>query len=82
MRIIAIALAVIGFAAGPALAGQCPALIKQITDQTGNRLDNGANAARELAREAEVLHKDGKHAQSEAKAQEAANAAGIKLIKK
>jgi hypothetical protein len=82
MRIIVLALAVIGFAAGPALASQCPALIKQIMDQTGNRLDNGANAARELARQADTLHKDGKHAESEAKAQEAADAAGIKLIKK
>ena len=82
MKILGIAFALIGLTAGPALASQCPALIKQITDQTGNRLDTGANAARDLARQADELHKAGKHAESEAKADEAARAAGIKLIKK
>ena len=82
MKTLGIALALIGLTAGPVLASQCPLLLKQIADQTGNRLDTGANAARELAREADALHKAGKHAESEAKADEAARAAGIKLIKK
>jgi len=82
MKILGIALALIGFTAGPVLAGQCPSLIKQISDKTGNRVDTGANAARQLAREADALHKAGKHAESVAKADEAARAAGITLMKK
>lgn len=82
MRILVIALAAIGLAAGPALAGQCPALIKQIQDRTGNRLDAGANSAKQLARQSDELHKAGKHAESVAKADEAAQAAGITLMKK
>ena len=82
MKIVFMALAVIALSAGPVLAAQCPALIKQIADRTSNRLDNGANQARELARQAEALHRDGKHAESVAKAEEAAVAAGITLIKK
>ena len=82
MKTALMALTVIALTAGPALAFQCPALIKQIQDQTANRLDNGANAAKELARQSEQLHKDGKHAESVAKAEEAAAAAGIKRTKK
>ena len=82
MKILGIALALIGLTAGQVLAGQCPALLKQIADQTGNRLDNGANEARELARQADALHKAGKHAESVAKAEDAARAARINLIKK
>ena len=59
-----------------------PSLLKQISDRTSNRLDNGANRAKELAREADALHKAGKHAESVAKAEEAAAAAGITLTKK
>lgn len=79
MKKIALALAVVGITAGPALAGQCPALIAQIQAQTGNRLDDGAYKAKQLAAEAETLHKAGKHADSVKKAEEAAQAAGITL---
>ena len=82
MKIVFMALAAIALSAGPVLAAQCPALIQQINDRTSNRLDNGANQAKVLARQAEQLHKDGKHAESVAKAEEAAVAAGIKLNKK
>jgi len=82
MRMFLMALAVIGIAAGPALAAQCPALIKQIMDKTGNRLDAGANKAKELAKDADALHKAGKHAESVSKADQAAAAAGIALTKK
>lgn len=82
MKIVFMALAVIALSAGPVLATQCPALLKQISDRTSNRLDNGANRAKELAREADALHKAGKHAESVAKAEEAAAAAGITLTKK
>lgn len=82
MKTIVMAFAVIALAAGPALASQCPLLIKQILDQTANRMDNGANQAKVLVAQAEQLHKDGKHAESVAKAEEAAAAAGITLNKK
>ena len=76
--VLTVALA-LGLIAGPALAGQCPLLIKQIADATGNRLDAAANSAKELAAEADALHKAGKHADSVKKAQEAATAAGLQL---
>jgi hypothetical protein len=79
MRTVVAALAMVGFLAGPALAGQCPALIKQINDGVGNRADAGAAQAKMLAKEAEDLHKAGKHADSVKKAQDAAKAAGIAL---
>ena len=82
MKTLFMALAVIALSAGPVLASQCPLLLKQIAERTSNRLDNGANQARVLAAQAEALHKDGKHAESVAKAEEAAAAAGITLTKK
>ena len=82
MRKTLIALVTVLFMASPALAMQCPALIKQIRDSTGSRFDAGANSAKALANQAEQLHKDGKHAESVAKAEEAATAAGLTLQKK
>lgn len=82
MKTFLMSLAMVGVMAGPALAFQCPTLIKQINDATANRLDNGANEAKTLIREAEQLHKDGKHAESIAKAEQAAKVAGINLVKK
>ena len=82
MRHLLMALAMVGLMAGPALAFQCPLLIKQINEKTGNRVDMGKNQARQMAMEAETLHKAGKHAESVAKADEAAKAAGITLQKK
>jgi hypothetical protein len=72
----ALALAVI---ASPALANQCPLLIKQINDAAGNRLDAAGNTAKALAAEADALHKAGNHADSVKKAEEAAKAIGLKL---
>ena len=69
----------LGLMASPALAAQCPLLIKQISDATGNRLDAAGNTAKALAAEADALHKAGKHAESVAKAQEAAKAIGLTL---
>lgn len=74
---------------GPALAGQCPLLIKQLNDAVGNRLDAVANKAKDLIAEAQKLHNDGvkmkdanKHADSVAKCDEAAKMLGIALKKK
>lgn len=82
MRYLLMALAMVGLMAGPALAFQCPLLIKQINEMTGNRVDAGKNQAVAMAKEAENLHKAGKHAEAVAKADEAAKAAGIMLKKK
>jgi hypothetical protein len=77
-----LSLTIVALLAGPALASQCPALIKQVRDGVGNRFDNAKYQALALAAEAEKLHNDGKHAESEAKAEAAAKAAGITLKKK
>lgn len=73
----------------PALAAQCPLLIKQLNDAVGNRFDVAASRARELIAEAQRLHDEGvktkdakKHAESVAKCDEAAKVLGIALIKK
>ena len=76
----------LGLMAGPALASQCPLLIKQINDAVGNRFDAAAAQAKALAGEAQILHDEAvkmkqaaKHAESVAKAQEAAKAIGLTL---
>lgn len=86
MKKVLTALAIVGLMAGPALAGQCPLLIKQINDAVGNRFDEASNKAKALAAEAQKLHDDAvkmkeakKHAESVAKAQEAAKVIGLTL---
>ena len=76
----------LGLIASPALASQCPLLIKQINDAAGNRFDAAANQAKALAAEAKMLHEEGvkmkqptKHAESVKKAEEAAKAIGLTL---
>ena len=61
---------------GPALASQCPKLISEVRAKAGNRLDNAAYDAKAKANQAEQLHKDGKHAESEKLAKEALAALG------
>lgn len=79
----------VSLAAGPALAGQCPLLIKQLNDAVGNRADATANKAKDLIAEAQKLHDEGvkmkdakKHADSVAKCDEAAKLLGVALKKK
>lgn len=79
MKVLVIAVALLTLLVGPAMANQCPLLIKQISDAAGNRLDAAGNTAKALAAEADALHKAGKHAESVAKAEEAAKAIGLKL---
>jgi hypothetical protein len=62
-------------AAGPALAFQCPKLVAQINDATGNRLDGAGYDAKQKGAEAAKLHAAGKHAESVKMAQD-----GLKLI--
>jgi hypothetical protein len=56
--------------ATPALAFQCPKLVKQITDTTSNRYDAVASQAKLDAAEAAKLHAEGKHAEAEKIAKE------------
>ena len=70
---------VIGLAAvlvaGPALAFQCPKLIKKIEDETAIRFDPAAADAKAKAAEAAELHAKGKHAEAEQAAKD-----GLKLL--
>ncbi len=70
---------VIGLAAvlvaGPALAFQCPKLVKKIEDEAGTRFDQAAADARAKAAQATELHSQGKHAEAEAAAKE-----GLKIL--
>jgi hypothetical protein len=77
-----LSLAIVALMAGPALATECPTLIKQVRDGVGMRFDNAKYTALALAADAEKLHTEGKHEASVGKAEEAAKAAGITLRKK
>jgi hypothetical protein len=65
------------FVAGPALAFQCPKLVKKIEDEAGMRFDQAAADARAKAAEASELHAKGKHAEAEAAAKEGLKALGM-----
>ena len=89
MRNLIVALGVVGLLAGPALASQCPLLIKQVMDATAGKTDDASKKAQTLASlakvwayEAKALHDAGKHAESVAKADEAAKAINLTLKKK
>ena len=72
--------AAIAGAAGMAAANTCPLLIKQLDDQLPKVTDKAKHdQAKKLRDECEKLHKDGKHADSVKKCEEAAKVAGIKL---
>jgi len=79
MRKLVMALAMVGLLAGPALANQCPLLVKQIMDATAGKTDDASKKAVALANEAKALHETGKHADSVKKAQEAAAAINLQL---
>ena len=79
MKRFAAVLALIAATASPALANECPTLQVQIDAAIGTRYDPGATNAKSLAAEAWALHQAGKHAESVAKYDEAAKAAGITL---
>ena len=82
MKVMFMVLALIASVTGPALAGQCPALQAQIDKAVGNRADATAANTKVVAAQAWSLHQGGKHAESEAKYDEAAKTAGIALEKK
>ena len=82
MKKILMAMLLVLATAGAALANQCPLLIKQIEDATAGKNDDKSKKAQALAKEATALHDSGKHAESVAKADEAAAAIGLTLKKK
>ena len=82
MKKILMALALVLAVAGTALANQCPLLVKQIEDATAGKTDDASKKAQALAAEAKALHAAGKHAESVAKADEAAAAIKLMLKKK
>jgi len=82
MKTFIMALAMVGLVAGPALANQCPLLVKQIMDATAGKTDDASKKAVSLANEAKALHDAGKHADSIKKADEAAAAIKLTLKKK
>jgi hypothetical protein len=82
MKKILIALVLVLATAGAAFANQCPLLIKQIQDATAGKTDDASKKANALAAEAKALHESGKHAESIAKADEAAKAINLTLKKK
>ena len=65
MKMLMMALAIVAFAVAPALANQCPLLIKQIQDATAGKTDEASKKAQALAKEAQALHAAGKHADPE-----------------
>ena len=67
------------FAAGPALAFQCPKLVGQINAAAGNRFDATAYDAKMKAAEASKLHAEGKHADAEKAAKEGLEKLGVKM---
>lgn len=82
MKKLVMAVALVAFMAGPALAFQCPLLLKQIADATAGKTDDASKKANALAAEAKALHDGGKHAESVAKAEEAAKSINLALKKK
>ena len=83
MKHLVLTLAGIGtfvmFAAGPALAFQCPKLVAQINGEANRRFDSASYDAKMKAAEATKLHSEGKHAESEKVAKEGLDKLGIKM---
>jgi hypothetical protein len=73
---VSFGLALVAFA-GPALALECPALIKQIDTETAMRFDPAAAEAKAKAAEAVELNAKGKQADCEKVAKEGLKALGI-----
>jgi hypothetical protein len=64
--------------ATPASAFQCPKLVKQIYDMTGQRYDATAANAKVAAAQSQALHTAGNHAEAEKVAKDALATLGVK----
>ena len=83
MKALVIAVVALVLMAGPAMAGQCPLLIKQLNEAVAKVADDAkAKKGKALIAEAQKLHDGGKHADSVKKCDEAAKALGVELKKK
>ncbi len=84
MKALVIAVVALALLASPAMANQCPLLIKQLNDAVAKMKadDPKVKQGKELIAEAQKLHDGGKHADSVAKADEAAKVLGVTLKKK
>ncbi len=81
MKAFVIAVALLTLLAGPAMASQCPLLIKQLNEAVGKMKADDAMVAKAkpMIAEAQKLHDAGKHADAVKKAEEAAKVLGVKL---
>ena len=81
MKVLVIAIAALVLMASPAMAGQCPTLIKQLNEAVGKMKADDAmvKKAKPLIAEAQKLHEGGKHADSIKKCEEAAKVLNVKL---
>jgi len=77
-KLIALSAVVLFGLTTPALAFQCPKLVKQINDVTANRFDAAASQAKIDVATAAKLHADGKHVESEKAAKETLEKLGVK----
>ena len=75
---LAIVGAVVAASIVPALAVDCPALIKRITDEAGNRFDDAAYQAKQKAAEAEAAHAQKNEEKCEKAAKEGLAILGLK----
>jgi hypothetical protein len=82
MTKILMALALVLATAGAAFAKECPLLAKQIEDATAGKMDDASKKAAAMVAEVKSLHAAGKHAESAAKADEAAKVINLTLKKK
>jgi len=82
MKALVIAVALLVFLASPALAGQCPLLIKQLNEAVAKMKADDPNVikAKPMIAQAQKLHEGtGNHAEAIKTAEEAAKVLGIKL---
>ena len=81
MKVFVIAVALLTLLAGPAMASQCPLLLKQLNEAVAKMKADDAmvQKAKPLIAEAQKLHDGGKHADAVKKAEEAAKVLGVKL---
>ncbi len=84
MKALVIAMVSLALLASPAMAFQCPLLIKQLNDAVAKMKadDPKVKEGKALIAAAQKLHEGGKHADSIAKADEAAKTLGVELMKK
>jgi len=81
IKALVIAIAALSLVASPAMASQCPLLIKQLNEAVGKMKadDPKVTKAKGMIAEVQKLHDAGKHADAVKEAEEAAKVLGVKL---